>query len=219
MVLQWRRKCMIGCTSLRPVEGSANRNTSIVLPLFSPPQNSQQPNCSALPKSSWHTCLKEHKGVPCDIVVHLGGEILELGFPPRVSSMCGWILDRSYREPVNQKSHAHNSWARSLSPWSVVGWGSLQHYWCFPSCTWCSNETVIDMWTTSDGDHSVTSLVSTWTAGVGGLCGWSFPSPKCNASIVGKPVQWNTSLCSKWDICRLCRIVSRCDMPLDSLVE
>ena len=25
--------------------------------------------------------MKEQKGVPCDIVVHLGGGILELGFP------------------------------------------------------------------------------------------------------------------------------------------
>ena len=80
---------MIGCTSQRPIEGSANRNTSAVLPLFSRPQNAQRSDFSALPKSSWHARLKEHKGVPCDIVVHPVGEILELVFPPRVSAMCG----------------------------------------------------------------------------------------------------------------------------------
>ena len=56
----------------------ANRNTFAVLPLFSQSQNSQRPNHSALPKSSWHARLKEHKGVPCDTVVHPRGKILEL---------------------------------------------------------------------------------------------------------------------------------------------
>ena len=85
----WRNQCIIRCTSRFPVEGSANRNTSAVLPLFSRPRNAQWPDCSALPISSWHARLKEQKGVPCDIVAHPGGEILELGFPPRVSGMCG----------------------------------------------------------------------------------------------------------------------------------
>ena len=213
-VWQWRRKCRIESTSRRLVEGSTNRNNFAILPLFSQPRNSQRPDYSALPKSSWHALLKEHKVVPCNIVVNLGGENLELGFPPRASCMCGWILDRSCREAANQKSRAHKSWARSLSPLSVVDWGSLQQYWCFPSFTWCSNETVVDMWNTSDGNHSVTSLVSAWTARVGGLCGWSFPSPRCNTSIVDKPVQWNTSLCHKWDICGQCLTVICHWMPL-----
>ena len=46
-------------------------------------------NNNAPPKSSWHARLKEHKGIPSDTVVHPGGEILELGFPPRASGMCG----------------------------------------------------------------------------------------------------------------------------------
>ena len=137
--------------------------------------------------------------------MHLGGENLELTYPPRVSCMCGQILDRSCRKAANQKSRAHKSWEWWLVPWLVVGWGSLQHYWCYPSCTWCSNETVADMWTTSDGDHFETSLVSVWIAGAGGLCGWLFPSPKCNASIVDKLAQWNTFICHKWDTCELCQ--------------
>ena len=169
--------------------------------------------------SVWRARLKEHKGVPSDIKVHLGGENLKLAYPPRVPCLCGWILDRSCKEAANQKSHAHKSWERWIWPWSVVSWGSLQHYWCNPSCTWCSNETVADMWTTSEGDHSATSLVSVWTVGVGGLCEWLSPSPKCNASIVDKLAQWNTSLCHKWDASKLCRTMSHYDMPLDALVE
>ena len=119
--------------------------------------------------------------------MHPGGENLELAYPPRVYFMSGQIPDFSYREVANQKSRGHKSWERWLAPQSVVGWGSLKHYWCCPSCTWCSNEIVVDMWTTSDGDCSATSLVSVWTSGVGGMCGWLSPSPKCNASIVDKP--------------------------------
>jgi hypothetical protein len=44
----------------------------------------QRPDYSVLPKSSWHARLKEHKGVPGNIVVHPGGENLELGYPPRL---------------------------------------------------------------------------------------------------------------------------------------
>jgi hypothetical protein len=52
-----------------------------------------------------------------------------------------------------------------------------------------------------------------------GMCEWLFPSPKCNASIVGKPAQWNTFLCHKWDTFGLCRTMSHCDMSLDAPVE
>jgi len=189
------------------------------MPLFSRPQNAQRPDCSVLPKSSWHARLKEHRGVPGDIVVHPGGKNLGLGYPPRASCMCGRIFDRSCREAANQKSRAHKSWARCLSPRSMVDWGSMQHYWCYPSCTWCSNEIVSYMWTTYDGGGFATSLVSVWTAGVGGLCGWSFRSSKCNSSIVGKLSQWNKFICHKWDTFELCGTILHCDIPLYASIE
>ena len=190
-----------------------------MLPSFSRPWNAQQPDYSALPKSSWHVCLKEHKGVPSGIIGHPRGENIELADPPRASSICGWILGYFCRELANQKSSAHKSWERWLMPWSVVDWGNLQHYWCFPSYTWYSNGIVVGTWTTSDGDHSATSLIFVWTVAVGGLCGWPFPSLKCNSSIISRPAQWNTSLCHKWDTSGLCLKVSHRDMPLDSPIE
>jgi len=71
------------------------------------------------------------------------------------------------------------------------------------------------MWTTYDGDHSATSLVSVSIVGVGGICARLFPSQKYNASIVGRPIKWNTSLCHKWDTSGLCLKESHYDMPLD----
>ncbi len=210
---------MICCTSRHPAEDSTSRNTSTILPLFSRPRNAKQPDYSALPKSSWLTRLKEHKGVLGGISGNPGGENIELVDPPRASGMCGKTLGHFCRDVANQKSHSHKSWAQWLTPWSMADWGSLQHYWCYPSYTWYSNGTVAGMWTTFDSDHSTTSLASVWTIGVSGLCGWPFPSPKCNTSIVGKPAQWNTSLCHKWDASRLCLKVSHCDMPLDAPVE
>jgi len=40
------------------------------------------------PISSWNTHLKEHRGVPGGIIVHLGGENLELSFLLGASGMC-----------------------------------------------------------------------------------------------------------------------------------
>ena len=56
-----------------------------VLPWFSRPRNSQQLDCSAPPKSTWHAHLKEHKGVPSDKAGHPGGENWELAYPPSVA--------------------------------------------------------------------------------------------------------------------------------------
>jgi hypothetical protein len=97
------------CTSRHPIEDSANINTFAVLPPFSRPRNAQRPDCSVLPKSSWHARLKEHKGDPGCIIGHLGGENLEHAGPPRVSGMCDRILGRFCRELANQKSRAHKS--------------------------------------------------------------------------------------------------------------
>ena len=77
---------MISCTSRHPIEDSANRNNFAVLPLFSRPRNAQQPDCSVLPKSSWHARLKEHKGDPGGITGYpvlkfgTGGQVVPLGF-------------------------------------------------------------------------------------------------------------------------------------------
>jgi len=79
------------------------------VPLFSQPQNVYRIDYSALPKSSWHAHLKEHKGVPGDIAVHPGDENLELGYPPRVSCMSGLNLDRSYREVDDPKYRSQKS--------------------------------------------------------------------------------------------------------------
>ncbi len=38
-------------------------------------------------------------------------------------------------------------------------------------------------------------------------------------NVVGRPAQWNTSLCHKWDTSKMCLKVSHCDMPLDADVE
>src|ERR1700690_1714483 len=100
---------MIGCISQHLVEDSANRNNFVVLSTFSRPRNAQQPDCSVLPKSSWHAHLKEHKGDLGGITGHPGGENLEHADPPRVSSMCGQSLGCFYREVANQKFRAHKS--------------------------------------------------------------------------------------------------------------
>ena len=108
----------------------------------------------------WPFRLMEHKGDPSGITGHPRGENIRHANPPRVSSMCGQILGHFCREVANQKSRAHKSWARWLTPWSVVDWGNLQYYWCCPSYTWYSSGNVVGMWTTFDGDHSIISLVS-----------------------------------------------------------
>jgi hypothetical protein len=61
-----------------------------------------------LPKSSWNTRSKEQKGVPGDIVVHLGGENLELGYPPRESCMCGQSLMTTR---VEHGGYHHDQWS------------------------------------------------------------------------------------------------------------
>ena len=209
---------MIICTSRHIVEDLANRNTSPILLLFCWTQNSQHPENSALPKSSWHARLKEQKSVLGGITRHPRGEKLELANPPRAYGMCGQILGHFYKEVANHKSCAHKSWSRWLTPLFLVSWGSLQHYWCFPSYTWYSS-TIVGMWTTFDGDHFATSLVHVWITGLGDLCRWPFPSSKCNASIISRPTELNTALCYKWDTSVLCMKVSHYDIPLDSCVE
>ena len=133
------------CTSIHPIKVLANRSSDPLLWFFSRPRNAEPHDYSTFFKSSWHARLKEHKAVWAHITGDPWGENLELIYPPRVYCMCGWILDEYCRKVANEKSQAHKSWAGWLVPQLAVGWGSLQHYWCFPSCTWCLNEIFAEM--------------------------------------------------------------------------
>jgi hypothetical protein len=80
---------------------------------------SKRPDYSVPPKSSWHSRLKEHKGVLGGITVHPGGENLELAYLPRVSCMCCQILDHSCKDAatpslmptrVEHSGQRHDRW-------------------------------------------------------------------------------------------------------------
>jgi hypothetical protein len=73
-------QCRILCTSEHPIEASANKNDSIVLPLYFLQKNVSLLNFIYLTRSTLHTHLKEHSGVSDGITIHPGDESWEFVF-------------------------------------------------------------------------------------------------------------------------------------------
>jgi len=196
----------------------ANKNTSVKLPLFSLPRNIQWPDCSAPPKSSWNSRLKEHIGVQAGITVHLRGEILEFSCLPRAPGMsCRlWIALVNMQPP------------HSLVPIRVEHSGLHHDQWLVEAvCNIVGSSLLvfnvqIELWKVCGPFLlAIVLQLSLCLYELQGsmVCGYCFLPQNVMLPLSTRLHNGIHLFVHRWDTFRLCLNVSHCGMPLDSPVE